>query len=243
MVIQHTDTSYGKIAYVHAGQGEPLLLLHSMGNSSWSYHSVMDMFAEHFSVYALDMLGHGESDLPSQKMSMHDFAQSCIDFMDVHGIDKAHVIGNSVGGTLTLSICQGFPNRILKAVLVGCPAYTVEEAIERRKETKIREAEQNANPEPLPDPTDIAGQLRIKAKDGIPIARDAMYDFDALDACTQIQIPTLVLFGDQDALQERTDRFRTLKNAEFVTIHNAGHVTMLDQPIEFSEKVLQFLNS
>ena len=71
-----TPTSEGRICYVHAGQGDPVLLLHSMGNSSWSYHLVMDLLGQHFAVYALDMLGHGDSDKPSHDLTMQDLILS-----------------------------------------------------------------------------------------------------------------------------------------------------------------------
>ena len=153
-------------------------------------------------------------------------------------MSRAHVVGNSVGGTLTVALCHYFPDRVSKAVLVGCPAYTKEEEETRERESAAPAA---AQAPPPPDPTDIREQLRLKAADSIPMTRRAMYALDALALFPTIQTPTLVLFGDQDALVEQENRFRALPNAQFATIVNAGHVTMLDQPGEFSRVVLDFL--
>lgn len=110
--------------YIVAGEGDPLILLHGSGPGVTAYanwRGVIPDFAQHFRCYAPDTLGFGYTDFPGdiQGFSMDRWVAHLIGFMDALKIEKAHFIGNSYGGALTLAIATRHPERVNRAVLMG----------------------------------------------------------------------------------------------------------------------------
>lgn len=94
----------GKIAYLSGGQGKNMILLHSLNLSAESWEKVFEPLAQNFTLYALDMPGHGDSDKPSQNYLIEDYARSVIRFMDKMKLDKAILCGNSVGALMAKEV-------------------------------------------------------------------------------------------------------------------------------------------
>ena len=110
--------------YIVAGEGDPLILLHGSGPGVTAYanwRGVIPDFSQHFRCYAPDTLGFGYTDFPGdiQGFSMDRWVAHLIGFMDALGIEKAHFIGNSYGGALTLAIATRHPERVVRTVLMG----------------------------------------------------------------------------------------------------------------------------
>ena len=78
----------GKMHYLSLGRGSPVLLLHSMANSVWSWSKVLEPLAQRHTVYALDTMGQGDSDKPSRDYTIEDYATSAVNFMNTKGISK-----------------------------------------------------------------------------------------------------------------------------------------------------------
>ncbi|GAA3530547.1 hydrolase [Aeromicrobium flavum] len=106
-------------AYRMRGSGPPLLLLHGMACDSTTWFPVMDQLAEHFTVIAPDLLGHGESDKPNADYSLGGFANGMRDLLTILGIDKVTVAGHSFGGGVAMQFAYQFPERTERVVLVA----------------------------------------------------------------------------------------------------------------------------
>ncbi len=106
-------------AYRICGRGPALLLLHGIGDSSASWVPLMRPLAEHFTVIAPDMLGHGESAKPRADYSVAAYANGMRDLLDVLGIDKATVVGHSLGGGVAAQLAYQHPTRVERLVLVS----------------------------------------------------------------------------------------------------------------------------
>lgn len=106
-------------AYRMKGSGPVLLLLHGMACDSTTWAPVMDELAEHFTVLAPDLLGHGESDKPNADYSLGGFANGMRDLLTVLGIDRATVVGHSFGGGIAMQFAYQFPERTERIVLVS----------------------------------------------------------------------------------------------------------------------------
>ncbi|MBC7630052.1 alpha/beta fold hydrolase [Aeromicrobium sp.] len=106
-------------AFRISGSGPALLLLHGLGCDSSTWVDVIPTLAEHFTVIAPDLLGHGESDKPDADYSLGGYANGMRDLLTILGIDKATVVGHSFGGGVAMQFAYQFPDRTERVVLVS----------------------------------------------------------------------------------------------------------------------------
>jgi pimeloyl-ACP methyl ester carboxylesterase len=106
-------------AYVQAGSGPALLLLHGLGCDHTTWEPVIDTLARRYTVIAPDLLGHGLSDKPRADYSVGGYANGMRDLLTVLGIDKVTVVGHSFGGGVAMQFAYQFPERTERLVLVA----------------------------------------------------------------------------------------------------------------------------
>ena len=107
------------VTYRLAGDGPPLLLLHGITSSSQTWAKVLPALAEHHTVIAPDLLGHGESAKPRGDYSLGAYASGVRDLMAALGHDRATVVGHSLGGGIAMQMAYQFPQRVERLVLVN----------------------------------------------------------------------------------------------------------------------------
>lgn len=117
--------------YIEAGAGEPLILIHGSGPGVTAYanwRGVIPDLSEHFHVYAPDMLGFGYTDCPDtiKDFTLELWVSHIRGFMEALGIAKAHFIGNSFGGGLTLALADRHPEVVNRFVLMGSAGLAFE---------------------------------------------------------------------------------------------------------------------
>lgn len=105
--------------YIEKGQGVPLILLHGNGENCDYFVGQMEVFAQHFHVYALDTRGHGKTLRGEAPFTIRQFADDLRDFMDEHGIEKAHILGFSDGGNIAMLFAMKYPERVNRLILNG----------------------------------------------------------------------------------------------------------------------------
>ncbi|SFF50310.1 alpha/beta fold hydrolase [Blastococcus tunisiensis] len=106
-------------AFVRAGEGPALLLLHGIGNNCHTWSGVIDRLAETHTVIAPDLLGHGNSDKPRGDYSIAGYANGMRDLLSVLDIEQATVVGHSLGGGIALQFAYQFPERCQRLAVVG----------------------------------------------------------------------------------------------------------------------------
>ena len=106
-------------AYRMMGDGPPLLLLHGIGDSSEGWRPLMPSLAERFTVIAPDLLGHGASDKPRADYSVAAYANGMRDLLEVLDVDRATVVGHSLGGGVAAQLAYQYPDRVERLVLVA----------------------------------------------------------------------------------------------------------------------------
>jgi pimeloyl-ACP methyl ester carboxylesterase len=106
-------------AFVTAGQGPALLLLHGIGDSSESWRDLIPVLAEDHRVIAPDLLGHGRSDKPRADYSVAAYANGMRDLLSVLDVERVTVVGHSLGGGVAAQFAYQFPERCERLVLVG----------------------------------------------------------------------------------------------------------------------------
>lgn len=106
-------------AFVKRGRGPVLLLLHGLGCDHRTWDPVIDSLAEHFTVIAPDLLGHGQSEKPRADYSVGGYANGMRDLLTVLNVDKATVVGHSFGGGVAMQFAYQFPERTERLMLVA----------------------------------------------------------------------------------------------------------------------------
>ncbi len=118
----YADVNGIKICYEMRGKGVPVILIHGFGVKKEEWIAQFVPLSEFFKVIRLDNRGAGKSDRPNEPYFMEMFADDVIGLMDFLKIDKAHVIGWSLGGMIAEHVVIKYPQRIKKLILINTMA-------------------------------------------------------------------------------------------------------------------------
>jgi pimeloyl-ACP methyl ester carboxylesterase len=106
-------------AFVDVGEGPALLLIHGIGDSSDTWRHVIPELSRNYRVIAPDLLGHGRSDKPRGDYSVAAYANAMRDLLSVLDIERATVVGHSLGGGVAMQFGYQYPERCERLVLVS----------------------------------------------------------------------------------------------------------------------------
>ncbi len=118
MVKKFAEVNGTKICYEVKGEGEPILLVHGFGSEKESWNAQFEPLSQHFKVIRFDNRGAGESDRPDQPYLMEMFADDAAALLGHLDIEKANIIGWSLGGMIVQQFAVRYPERIRKIVLM-----------------------------------------------------------------------------------------------------------------------------
>jgi pimeloyl-ACP methyl ester carboxylesterase len=111
-------------AFRIAGSGPAILLIHGIGDNSTTWNTVQAKLAQRFTVIAVDLLGHGQSDKPRADYSVAAYANGMRDLLSVLDIECVTVIGHSLGGGVAMQFAYQFPQLVERLVLVATGGVT-----------------------------------------------------------------------------------------------------------------------
>ena len=117
--VQYVTLHGHRRAFVKAGSGPALLLLHGLACDHSTWAPVIESLAKRYTVIAPDLLGHGQSAKPRADYSVGGYANGMRDLLTVLGIDKATVVGHSLGGGVAMQFAYQFPERTQRMILVS----------------------------------------------------------------------------------------------------------------------------
>ena len=254
------DSAGVKIHYVIEGKGEPVLLIHGFLadlQDNWGRPGIIKALSDTFQVIAIDNRGHGKSDKPHNPDAYGiNMMEDSIRLLDHLKIRKAHVVGYSMGGVITLGIVTRHPERVHAAVMGGAGWNPPGQSIQPMMKTLADSLEQG-NLEPLivgltpagtPKPTPEQVQIINKAflasgKDMLAMAAVARnFPPDATEAQVRSnRIPVLALVGEMDPMKPEVDKLDGLMpNVKVLVIPKADHGTAFSNP-EFIKNLKSFL--
>ena len=250
------------------GRGEAVLLVHGLGASSYAWRTVSAELARDFRVVALDLAGFGLTERPRSKKSYSGSAQGelVLAVMDRLGIARAHLVGHSYGGSVSMALAVRSPERVRSLTLVNSSGpdypqarrsaaaallpvtslYVRTRSLRRANvEKKLR---RSAADDSVVTPALVDEYWRRLKVEGAPRAfwgltaplADPQESFELADVAT----PTVVIWGALDELI-RVDRARRaaarMQASRFVVIEGAGHVPMEERPQELVRLLRTFL--
>jgi pimeloyl-ACP methyl ester carboxylesterase len=108
-----------RVIYRIAGSGPPVVLIHGMLNSSSHWQTVAQSLAGDYTVIAPDLIGHGDSAAPRGDYSLGAHAASIRDLLAAIGVDRATIVGHSLGGGVAMQFFYQFPQRVERVVLIS----------------------------------------------------------------------------------------------------------------------------
>lgn len=255
------------VHYDIRGAGPAALLLNhtSSSNLSWS-ERFLESLAEELTVIAPDYRGTGLSSPVSDEFSLADLAADAIAVLDAERIDKALIIGASMGGAVAQELALDFPDRVSALVLMGTfagneqlvpPDSSVIELFERALAMKSKiERWRHALPANfseayLRENQELALELELKGfryttDDTLKWHARAVSRFEAYDRLPSISTRCLVMHGTADPvipLQNGAILAERLANSEFVAVEGAGHLVAVEKPMETADRIRRFARS
>lgn len=255
------DSNGVKIQYVMAGEGEPVILIHGFTASAmmnWQQPGVFDALAKNYKVIALDNRGHGRSGKPHEPEKYGvEMVEDIVRLMDHLGIERAHIVGYSMGGFITGKLVTTHPERVITATLGGAGWTKKDDERMKLIEELATSLEEGNGIAPLirhltppgdPQPTDeqIAGmnQMILIMNDPKALAAVArgMSNLEVPEqALRDNKVPLLALIGDRDPLKDGVDLMEPVAaNLQVVVIEGADHMGAFGRP-EFIESLEEFL--
>ena len=136
--VQYVDGPAGCIGYRRKGSGEPLLLLHPLALSGRVWASFADRLAAHYDVISPDSRGHGSSGWDGAPFGIADLADDIVVLLDALGLDAAHLLGMSMGGSVAMDVAGRYPDRVDRLVLADTTAWYGDDAPHTWKERAQR---------------------------------------------------------------------------------------------------------
>ena len=250
--------------YVEAGAGDPLVLIMGHGGDHLAWGFQFRVFAEHHRVIAFDNRGAGQTDQPDHPYSTRQMAADTVGLMDVLGIDRAHVLGVSMGGMIAQELALAHPGRV-RSLQLHVTYARPDAYLRARLQTARRERAALSRDvavastlfwlfarttyEDRPELVEAILQTALanphpQSLTGFVQQADACLTHDALDRLVAIRCPTLVTAATDDILIPAAlcrEIAARIPGAEFRLIENAGHVPFWECPDRFNTLCLDFI--
>ncbi len=276
MATKKVTVGTAEIAYHDVGQGErTLVLVHGLGSYMPAWSRNVEALAEHNRVVVIDLPGYGKSSKANYDYSMRFFAKALRGVVRELDLKRVVLVGHSMGGQIAMTYALDYPGE-LEALVLTSPA-----GLERFKDGEARWLAQMTTPEftckaddeaiwvrhaqnfdRIPREAEFMVRDRIAVRGGpdfesycVAVSRSVagMLDQPVADRLDEIDVPTLVLFGDNDALipnpflhggstvRMAKKSVKELPDAELVVLEKAGHMAQFERAQEWNREVTRFL--
>ncbi|NIN92858.1 alpha/beta fold hydrolase [bacterium] len=258
------DVGKTKLYYEEMGEGLPLVMIHGGGLNHHMWDDQFEVFAEEHRVIRYDARNHGQSaGIPGDFKHYEDLHE----LLEQLNIEKAAILGLSLGGRIAIDFAIAYPERISAIILVapGVSGFELKSEIFKENSKRMDEALRAGNVElgveyfqrswtdgPYRTPSQVDSAVREKVKTMAlntvnkwnPESVAKELDPPAVNRLNEIQAPTLVVVGDLDmpGILEIVQMIKeNVAGAETFTIADVAHMVNMEKPEDFNKIVLDFL--
>lgn len=246
------------IFFIDEGKGPPVLFIHSLGSNNSLYRDQIAALKSSYRCIAPDCRGHGSSSY-NGTFTVEDAAADHKAVLDHLGIDKCHIVGLSMGGPIALNMNTRWPGLAQSMTLADSFArirggaedriYATQEAVAYL--SMLEFGNQYAGDRLMPTtPIDKLDELAAEIAKCPPKAYvdtvRAIFTYDATGDLAKVAAPTLILIGDSDdatPMAESEFIRDGIKGSEIRVIPDAGHLSTIDSPDEFTAELSAFLSA
>lgn len=256
------------IRYVRKGTGPTLILIHGLASSIYSWADVVGPLSEKFDVIALDLPGFGASSQPAD-LTFADAPNAVLGLMDALGVARAHLVGNSMGGAVSLLLAARFPDRVDRVVILDSAGYRMQPAERPFLIRFIGSRAAGVLAEALPVKRLLTDRsLRMLMQDDTRVTEERIDEYVApflrpgalasarsllaspVDArfvpdLAAIKAKTLVVWGRFDPWlpEADADRFVAAIEGARKVVLDTGHMPQEEKPTEVARLIGEFLSS
>jgi pimeloyl-ACP methyl ester carboxylesterase len=261
------------INYVDVGSGdeEPVVLVHGLGGQWQNWLQNIPRLAQERRVVALDLPGFGLTPEPVDgEISIPGYGRCVDSFCDKLDLGEVALVGNSMGGYVTAEVAIQFPERVSRLTLVSAAGISSADTLQApimtfgrvatalTANTAARHRTLAARPltrhlalalvarHPRLLKADFAyeGFFKGAGKGGFDNALRACLDYDFRDRLPDVKVPTLIVWGEKDAIipVRDADEFeRLIDDSRKIVMRDTGHIPMAERPVTFNDVLVEFL--
>lgn len=243
----------GKFTYIEEGEGAPLILLHGLMGGVDNFGSMVDIVAEAgFKVLAPDLQLF---DVPLLKTSIKYLSEYLYDFMQHKKLEKAVLVGNSLGGHIALVFAKKHPEKVSGMVLTGSSGLyenSMGDSFPRRGDYDyIKEKTEEVFYDPKTATKELVDKIFAIANKRDSVLRLLAFAKSAIrhnmaNDIPHFKMPVCLIWGKQDKVTPPhvADEFHSLfPNSELYWIDKCGHSPMWEHPERFSEITIEWLKN
>lgn len=243
------------VHYLEAGQGPLLVLVHGLGSSADVWRDSMRLLARSYRVVALDLPGYGKSDRPRADYSIEYQASALADFLDALEQGKAALAGNSMGGWIAALVALNRPEKVSHLILVdsaglkrdSLPPINLNPATKEEQRLLMLSLfvdKSFASERAVNDQWEYRKNIAATVQATLLSLKTRRPYLD--ERLKYINVPTLIIWGRQDALTpaDLAERFnKGVAGSRLVLIDKAGHLPQVEKPTAFYRAVKGFVRS
>lgn len=248
------------------GSGDYVVLLHGFTLDTRMWDDQFDLLAKSYQVIRFDHRGHGQSEGIMNQFSQAEDLKSLLKSL---GVDRAHIVGLSMGGLISIEFSIKYPEMVRSLVLVDSGATFdpsrefdkrvanyINKATNQGLEAGLKEFLADSIFQPAFKIPSVKEKLEKMILEGHFALDKGAFFLNALNVINptipvearlnEIKAPTLVIVGDLSSPQfiENANRFSSdIPGAKKITISGVGHMSNMEKPYEFNEILLDFLSN